>query len=47
MGKFRKDERIFPITRQAVSANIDRLIEPVGGEPPFKTRRLRSTERIF
>ncbi|CCG95469.1 hypothetical protein MARHY1992 [Marinobacter nauticus ATCC 49840] len=31
MGKFRKDERIFPITRQAVSANIDRLIEPVGG----------------
>lgn len=36
MGKFRKDERIFPITRQAVSANIDRLIEQVGGEPPFK-----------
>tara|TARA_R110000823_G_scaffold193562_1_gene325056 strand:+ start:980 stop:1612 length:633 start_codon:yes stop_codon:yes gene_type:complete len=32
MGKFRKDERIFPITRQAVSANIDRLIEQVGGE---------------
>lgn len=36
MGKFRKDERVFPITRQAVSANIDRLIEQVGGEPPFK-----------
>lgn len=36
MGKFRKDERIFPITRQAVSANIDRLTEQVGGEPPFK-----------
>ena len=36
MGKFRKDERIFPITRQAVSANIDRLIEQVGGEPPLK-----------
>ncbi|WP_412537571.1 tyrosine-type recombinase/integrase [Marinobacter sp. MIT932201] len=36
MGKFRKDERIFPITRQAVSANIDRLIAQVGGEPPFK-----------
>jgi integrase len=36
MGKFRKDERIFPITRQAVSANIDRLIKQVGGEPPFK-----------
>ncbi|WP_239985814.1 hypothetical protein [Marinobacter salexigens] len=36
MGRFRKDERIFPITRQAVSANIDRLIDQVGGEPPFK-----------
>lgn len=36
MGKFRKDERIFPIRRQAVSANIDRLIERSGVEPPFK-----------
>jgi integrase len=36
MGKFRKDERIFPITRQAVSANINRLIEQMRGEPPFK-----------
>tara|TARA_R110002096_G_scaffold427766_2_gene638757 strand:- start:3639 stop:4193 length:555 start_codon:yes stop_codon:yes gene_type:complete len=36
MGKFRKDERIFPITRQAVSANIDRLIDQMAGEPPFK-----------
>ncbi|MBN8238262.1 site-specific integrase [Marinobacter hydrocarbonoclasticus] len=36
LGKFRKDERIFPITRQAVSANIDRLIAQIGGEPPFK-----------
>jgi hypothetical protein len=31
MGKFRKDERIFLITRQSVSANIDRLIHQVGG----------------
>lgn len=36
MGKFRKDERIFPITRQAVSANIDRLVDQIGGEAPFK-----------
>ena len=36
MGKFRKDERVLPITRQAVSANIDRLINLVKGEPPFK-----------
>ncbi len=36
MGKVRKDEQIFPITRQAVSANVDRLIDQVGGEPPFK-----------
>ena len=35
-GKFRKDERVFPITRQAVSANIDRLMGQVGGERSFK-----------
>lgn len=35
LGKFRKEERIFPITRQAVSANIDRLVTQIGN-PPFK-----------
>lgn len=35
MGKFRKDARIFPITRQAVSANLDRLLNHVHN-PPFK-----------
>ena len=35
LGKFRKDQRIFPITRQAVSANIDRLVAQIG-DPPFK-----------
>jgi hypothetical protein len=38
MGKFRKDERIFPITRQAVSANIDRLIKQVGGRAAVQDR---------
>jgi len=33
MGKFGEHERIFPITRQAVSASIDRLIERSGVEP--------------
>jgi len=36
MGRFWKDERICPITRQAVSTNIDRLNDQVAGEPPFK-----------
>ncbi|WP_236011973.1 tyrosine-type recombinase/integrase [Marinobacter mangrovi] len=35
MGKFRKDERIFPITRHPVGANTDRLID-CGTGPPFK-----------
>lgn len=35
MGKFRKDARIFPITRQAVSANLDRLLMHAHN-PPFK-----------
>lgn len=35
MGKFRKDARIFPITRQAVGANLDRLLTNAHN-PPYK-----------
>ncbi len=32
-GKFRKSERIFPMTRQTVNRHINQLVERVGGAP--------------
>jgi site-specific recombinase XerD len=32
-GKFRKTERIFPMTRQTVNRHIDHVVERVGGAP--------------
>lgn len=36
MKKFWMDEQVFPVTRQAVSANIDWLINQVVSEPSFR-----------